>query len=181
MVEFATATFVAALPPNNTPDAPVNPVPVTVAVVPPVVGPRSGLTAVTVGGGLYVYSSATEVALVPPGVVTVTSTVPISPAGDTQVRVDALVTWTSVADAMPNETVVAPLTNPEPLIVTVCPPAAGPLLGLTDVTVGATSYVNSSAAEVVLVPPAEVTVTSCVPDPAGATAVIEVALLNVTD
>ena len=41
-------------------------------------GPETGLTPLTVGGGstTYVYWSAVLVALVPPGVVTVTSTVP---------------------------------------------------------------------------------------------------------
>ena len=64
--------------------APVSPVPVIVTEVPPACGPLFGLTPVTVGGGLYVNWSALEVAVVPAGVVTVMSTVPV-PAGETAV------------------------------------------------------------------------------------------------
>jgi hypothetical protein len=70
--------------PNLTDVTPVKPVPVTVTVVPPASGPVAGVTPVTVGTGSYVYWSAAEVALVPPGVVTVISTVPV-PAGETVV------------------------------------------------------------------------------------------------
>ena len=56
----------------------------TVTVVPPATGPALGLTAVTVGAGMKVKSSALEVAEVPPAVVTVTSTVPV-PAGEVTV------------------------------------------------------------------------------------------------
>jgi hypothetical protein len=44
-----TVTEVAAVPPNLTEEAPRNPVPVMVTLVPPAVGPAFGLTAVTVG------------------------------------------------------------------------------------------------------------------------------------
>jgi hypothetical protein len=70
--------------PNVTAVAPVNPVPVTVTVVPPATGPAAGEIPVTVGTGAYVNWSAAEVGLVPPGVVTVISTVPV-PAGETAV------------------------------------------------------------------------------------------------
>ena len=59
--------------PNLTSLAPVRLVPVIVTVVPPAAGPLVGSIFVTVGAGMYVYSSAAEVALVPPGVLTVTS------------------------------------------------------------------------------------------------------------
>ena len=52
-----------------------------------------------------------------------------------------------------------------PVIVTLVPPAGGPLFGEIDVTVGAAIKVNWSAALVALVPPAAVTVTSTVPVP----------------
>ena len=75
----ATTRPVPAVIPNLTDVAPVNPVPVTVTVVPPAAGPPVGEIPVTVGTGSYVNWSAAEVALVPPGVVTVISTVPVPP------------------------------------------------------------------------------------------------------
>ena len=71
----------AGFVPNITPVVPVNPVPVTVTVVPPANCPLAGEMPVMVGTGTYVNWSAGEVVLVPPGVVTVISTVPV-PAGD---------------------------------------------------------------------------------------------------
>jgi ABC-type methionine transport system permease subunit len=57
-------------------------VPVIVTVVPPVVGPDAGEIPVTVGpAAVYVNLSAGVFAEVPPGVVTVTSSVPV-PFGD---------------------------------------------------------------------------------------------------
>jgi hypothetical protein len=76
-VAVATATSVAATDPKETPVASVNPVPVIVTVVPPPDGPVVGETEVTVGAApVYVYWSAAATALVPAGLVTVTSTVP---------------------------------------------------------------------------------------------------------
>ena len=89
--------MVAATRPNDTPDAPVKPLPVIVIVVPPPVVPRKlvpvivtqvlspagspllGLTLVTVGTdpAVYVKWSAEEVDDVPVYDVTVTSTVPV--------------------------------------------------------------------------------------------------------
>ena len=71
----------------------------------------------------------------PPGVITVTLTVP-APAGLLAVIVVALTTMTLVAAVAPNLTDVAPV-KPVPVIVTRVPPAAGPLVGLRPVTVGA--------------------------------------------
>src|SRR5450759_3928955 len=68
------------------------------------------------------------VAEVPPGVVTVTWTVPL-PVGLTAVIWASLSSETIVAAVAPNETPVAPV-KPEPLMVTVVPPLAGPLVGL---------------------------------------------------
>ena len=125
--------------------------------------------------GSYVNSSTGEVALVPPGVVTVTSTVPAVPAGETAVIWVAEVTVKLDAETVPNFTTVAPV-NPVPVTVTVVPPATGPDAGVIPVTVGTGSYVNWSAGEVALVPPGVVTVTSTVPAvPAGETAVMLVA------
>ena len=71
--------------------------------------------------------------LVPAGVVTVMSTVPV-PAGAVASRlVD--VTFTGVTAFAPNFTDVAP-ARLTPVIVTVVPPLVGPTFGLTPVTVG---------------------------------------------
>jgi len=82
-----------------------------------------------------VYASAELVALVPPGVVTVTSIAPTAPAGLVAVMLVALITVTLVAATPPKLTPVAPVKF-VPVIVTLVPPAAGPLAGLTEVTVG---------------------------------------------
>ena len=72
---------------------------------------------------------------VPPGVVTVTSTVPV-PAGLSAVITVSLTTVKFVAGFVPKSTAVAPV-KPVPVIVTMVPPAAGPSFGLTAETVGA--------------------------------------------
>ena len=78
-------------------------------------------------------------ALVPPGVVTVTST---GLDGDCAGAVTVILvedeTVTEVPAIVPNFT-VAPVTKPVPVIVTDVPPAVGPALGLTAVTVGVAS------------------------------------------
>ncbi len=86
--------------------------------------------------------SADDVADVPEGVVTVTSTVPV-PAGLSAVMVLSLTTVTFVAAVVPKSTTVAPV-NPVPVIVTSVPPAAGPVVGERPVTTGAATavYVN---------------------------------------
>jgi len=104
------------------------------------VGRDELFTVGTGGAGLYVNWSAALVADVPPGVTTVTSTWPV-PAGLTAVIWVSLFTVTLVAPVAPKPTPVAPV-NPVPVIVTVSPPAAAPLLGLIPVTVGAAVYVN---------------------------------------
>ena len=100
--------------------------------------------------------------------VTVTSTVPV-PAGEVAVIEVALLTANEAALALPNLTTVAPVKL-APVIVTLVPPAGGPLLGEIVVTAGGggtAPYVNRPAALVVLVPPGVVTVTSTVPVPGG--------------
>jgi hypothetical protein len=67
--------------------------------------------------------------------VTVTVTAPALPAGVVAVIVVAFTTVTFVAAVLPNFT-VAPAAKFVPVIVTTVPPAAGPLFGLTLVTVG---------------------------------------------
>ena len=77
--------------------------------------------------------SGVPVALVPLGVLTVTSTVPV-PAGAVAVIEVALLTVNEVAAVLPKLTAVAPVKF-VPLTWTVVP--AGPELGLTPVTAGA--------------------------------------------
>jgi hypothetical protein len=124
---------VAEVDPKSTAVAPVKPLPVIVTDVPPVYGPDPGLTDVTVGG-VKVKVSAGPVALVPLGVVTVTSTGPTDSAGEVAV-IEVSEFSMNNADVPPKSTAVAPV-NPLPVIVTEVPPVAGPALGLTEVTVG---------------------------------------------
>jgi hypothetical protein len=77
---------------------------------------------------------------VPPGETTVTSTVP-APAGLFAVSSVSLTIVTFVAGFVPNSTAVARV-RPVPMTVTGVPPDAGPVPGLIDETVGATTYVN---------------------------------------
>jgi hypothetical protein len=78
--------------------------------------------------------SAAPLALVPPGVVTLMSTVP-EPAGDVAVICPAELTVKPTAGVEPKLTALA-LLKFVPTIVTLVPPAAGPDEGLTPMTVG---------------------------------------------
>ena len=76
--------------------------------------------------------SAALVALVPPALVTITSTVPV-PAGEvTTIWLPVLL----VIDAAAEPNVTVEPVKFDPLIVTDVPPAAGPEDGLIEVTVG---------------------------------------------
>ena len=79
--------------------------------------------------------SAADVADVPPAVVTVTSTVPVAPAGEVAVMDVAELTVNPVALVAPNFTAVAPVKL-VPVMVTVVPPPEGPDVGAIEVTVG---------------------------------------------
>ncbi len=79
--------------------------------------------------------SAEEVAELPPGVVTVTSTVPL-PAGEVAVIDVEVFTVKVVAAIVPNLTPDAPVKL-VPVTVTDVPPPLGPEAGLIMVTVGA--------------------------------------------
>lgn len=134
VVELTTVSPVPGVAPKFTTVAPVNPVPVTVTGVPPEDGPLVGLTPLTVGTATYVKWSADDVAEVPTGVVTVTSTVPV-PEWLVTVIVLSLTTTTLVPAFAPKLTAVAPV-KPEPMTVTDVPPANGPDTGLTLATTG---------------------------------------------
>jgi hypothetical protein len=142
LVALVNVTLVAAVPPKLTVEALVKLVPVMVTEVPPAVGPEVGVNPVTVGVAalVKVKTSAGVVALVWPASVTVTSTGPTAWAGDTAVRLVALLKVTLTAAVPPKLTVEA-LVNPVPVIVTEVPPAVGPEVGLSPVTVGAVALV----------------------------------------
>jgi hypothetical protein len=131
-----TVTDVAAVAPNLTVAPATNALPVIVTDVPPFRGPEDGLTPVTAGTESYAKRSEDPVRDVPPGVMTVTSTVPAAWGGEVAViEVDEL-TVNDAAALAPNLTAVAPLRL-LPLTVTVVPPATGPAAGLTPLTAGA--------------------------------------------
>ena len=113
-----------------------------------------------------------------PLTVTVTVTAPALPAGVVAVICVPLTTTTFVAAAPPNVT-VAPAAKFVPAIVTAVPPAVGPLLGVTLLTVGVSTYVNPLARLPLC--PLTVTVTVTAPAlPAGVVAVICVPLTTTT-
>ena len=85
--------------------------------------------------------SAELVALVPIGVVTVTSTVPAEPAGEVAVT-EVLLIVPIVAALAPKWTAEV-LARAKPVIVTTVPPAVVPLVGDTEVTLGATAAAAS--------------------------------------
>jgi hypothetical protein len=72
------------------------------------------------------------------GLVTITLLAPVVPDGVAAVILVALTTVTPVATVPPMVT-VAPLIKPVPVMVTLVPPVAGPLLGEIEITVGAAS------------------------------------------
>jgi len=78
--------------------------------------------------------SAFTTGLVPPVVVTVTSTLPADCAGAMAVIVASDSTWKS-AKTVPKSTALAPV-NPLPLTVTLVPPVVSPDVGLRPVTAG---------------------------------------------
>ena len=85
-------------------------------------------------------TSPEAVALVPPAVVTVTSTAPAAWAGAVAVIEVALFTAKLVAAVEPKLTAVAPLKPepvPEPVIVTEVPPVVVPVAGEMFETTGA--------------------------------------------
>jgi hypothetical protein len=168
---------VADAPPMVTPVVVARFAPVSVIDVPPTVGPAPGLTDAIVGAATYVNPFA-RVA-VPPSVVTETVFAPALPVGVTAVMLVALVTENDVAATPPIATALAPVRLP-PVIVIVVPPVVGPALGLTDVIVGAGTYVKPFAR--LPVPPGVVTDTGFGPArPVGVTAVMLVALVTEND
>ena len=139
-VALFTVTLVAAVAPNFTAVVPVRFVPMIVTWVPAVSGPYAGLIDVMVGAATKVYWSDAPVVLLPPTVVTVTSTVPAEPAGAVAVTEVALFTVTLIAALVPKFTEVVPVRF-VPVTVTEVPAVSGPDAGLIEVTVGAATNV----------------------------------------
>ena len=131
-----------AVPPKLTAVAPVKAIPVIVTDVPPATGPLLGPTFETVGAATNVNWSLVLVELVPPAVVTVTSTVPAGADGDTAVIDVSPATEKLAAGVAPNDTAVAPV-NPVPAMVRLVPPAAGPTVAEMPVTLGGAMKVGA--------------------------------------
>jgi hypothetical protein len=121
--------------------------------------------------------SAALAALVPLGVITLMSTMPLPAAGEIAVMLLAEFTVKLVAGVPPNSTAVAPV-KPVPVMVTEVPPAVVPLAGLRPVIAGAAALIVNVAPDDV--PPELVTVTVAVPGvairPGGTSALSCVAL-----
>jgi hypothetical protein len=147
-VDEDTLKLDAGTVPKLTWVAPLKPVPFMVTVVPPAVGPDVCESDETTGSvRIEVNWSAVTTALVPPGVVTVTSCAPAVSAGATAViRVDED-TLKFDAGTVPNSTLVAPL-KPVPFTLIDVPPVLGPDVGDRDVIVGAGPGGGGAAAHV---------------------------------
>ena len=158
----STVNEAAGVTPKSTAVAPLKSVPVMITNVPPAVGPEVGETELTVGAATKVNSSPALVGEVPPGPVTVMSTVPAGLAGEVAVICVSESTVNEAAGVAPKVTAVAPVKS-APVMTTEVPPAVGPELGTTELTAGSEMKVNWSLAEFAEVPPTVVTVTSTVP------------------
>src|SRR4051794_35640367 len=110
-----------------------------VIATPSPTGPLRGITLMTVGGGRYVKRSPALGELVPPGVVTSTSTTPV-PGGETAVIDSTDSTANLRASVAPKRTALA-AARFVPLMVMVSPPAWAPLAGSSAVTAGASGSV----------------------------------------
>jgi uncharacterized membrane protein len=125
LVDVLVVIEVAVLLPNLTEITVVKLVPMIVTVVPPASGPLEGETLVIETPAEYVKADA--FVPVPPTAVTETVTAPAEPDGVfTVILVGVFVVM--VAVLVPNLTEVA-VVKFEPVIVTVVPPAWGPLEG----------------------------------------------------
>jgi hypothetical protein len=126
-VLVAQLTEVPAVVPNfkTVPVLPgPKPAPITVTLAPPAVDPLDGLTLETIARKLK--RSLVTSALVPPGVVTVTSTVPTASAGANAVIVVDDTTVKLVAFVAPNVTDSAPIQLVPGLVTVVAPTSGAP-------------------------------------------------------
>ena len=148
-------------------------VPVIVTAVPPAVGPPAGEMPVIVGTPTKVKPFV--LVAEPPRVVNTTFTAPAAFAGVTTVTDVALTFVSDVPAVPPNVTLLVP-ERFVPVMVSVVPPATGPLDWDSSVIVGAAIYRYPFVA--VAEPPAVVNTTSTAPAVlAGVSTVIEVELV----
>ena len=131
-------SYVAAVEPKSTAEAPVKPVPEITTVFPPAVEPWLGATAEMAGAGMKVKSSLPVSGLVPNGHVTRTAKVPAVWLGAVAVIWVLEFTVYDVAAVPPKVTALAPVspTKPEPVMTTEVPPPAGPEVGVKEVMAG---------------------------------------------
>ncbi len=133
---FAVIAPVAlAVPPKLTKFVPVKFVPVIVTDCPPASGPAAGTMLVKTGIAAYRYAFVPVAE--PPAEVTTTSTVPDARAGVvTVIWVSLLTVIAPVALAVPPKVTDVTQVKFEPVIITDCPPATGPTLGVMLVNLG---------------------------------------------
>ena len=138
-----TVKLAAAAVPKLTALAPVKPLPMITAVVPPDCVPDVGVTSVTLGAAAAVTTkwSAATIADVPLGVTTRMSTVAATWGGEMAMMVVSLMTQKAAAATVPKLIADAPV-NAVPVIVVKKPPAEVPVEGLTAVTVGVAAAVT---------------------------------------
>ena len=107
--------------------------------------------------------SSVEVGEVPPGVVTVISTVPVPAASTAVICVDEL-TVKLAAAVLPKFTVDAPV-NPLPVMITLVPPVAGPVTGFKPVVAGTGAAIVMDTVAGLLTLPSSVAVKVKLSDP----------------
>jgi len=131
-VDEITDTLLAAVPPNSTVDTDAMPVPESVTVVPPAIGPLDGKTLASRTGCTYVYAPERAAGVELDNATT--STVPAARAGAvTVMRVAVFVM--RVPATPPNRTEVAP-PKFVPVMTTIVPPAVEPDAGEREVRAG---------------------------------------------
>ena len=135
VVLFTKVIAVAALLPRLTVAPATKFAPLIVIAVPPMVDPVAGVTLATLGAGKLYVNAFASIPLCPLALVTVTFTLPATPAGVVAVMVMLLTTITEVAAPLPTLTVV-PAAKLVPLTVIAVPPVVSPELGVTLLTVG---------------------------------------------
>src|SRR5437867_1292410 len=163
-------------PPKETAAPAAKPVPVTLTDVPPALPPLLGVTEATVGAGATYVKQPVQMPLCVSGLVTATLTAPAACAVVVPVMLAALIVETVSAEP-PNET-VAPLWKSLPAIVTDVPPAVTPLLGVTELTIGAGATYVKQPVQVPLCVSGLVTTTFTAP--AACAVVVPVMLVALT-
>jgi len=164
---------VSADPPKDTVAPATKPVPASVTAVPPALAPLLGVTELTVGAATYV-KQPVHVPLCASGFVTVTLAAPAACAVVVPVML-VPVTLETVTGEPPSEA-VAPLWKLVPVMVTDVPPTAGPLVGASELTIGAGARYVKQPVHVPLC--VSVLVTTTFTDPAACAVVVPVMLVD---